>query len=131
MPQSENEGRECRDARLASFSYDNGHKLSPDLQAQGPTSRRTSHLYIALGGRIAGKYVGPCRLQLGTHQGEGMEYQLLQPQSEPMERRTQACSLKGPINLGVLRDKTSLPLVLDFFPGGPVTGGAKMWVCRV
>lgn len=92
MLQFGNEDRACRDARLASFSYDNGRKLSPDLQAQGPTSRHTSHLYIALGGRIAGKCVDPCRLQLGTHQGEEMEDYLLQPQCEPMGRRTQAYS---------------------------------------
>jgi hypothetical protein len=62
MLQSGNEDRAYPDARLASFSYDNGRKLSPDLRAQGPTSRHTFRLYIALGGHIAGKYVDPCRL---------------------------------------------------------------------
>jgi hypothetical protein len=100
MLQSENEGPACHDARPASFSYDSGHKPFLDLQAQGPTFRRTCHLYIAQGGRIAGKCVGPCRSQLGTHQGEEMEDWWLQPQSEPTEQQTQEYFLRGTINWG-------------------------------
>jgi len=68
-----NVGPAYHDARLASFSCDNGHKLSLDPQAQDPTSRRIFLLYIVLHGRIGGKFVGPCHSQLGTHQGEEME----------------------------------------------------------
>jgi hypothetical protein len=57
---SGNVGPADRDAQLVSFSCDNGHKLSLDPRAQGPTFRRTFLLYIVLEGRIAGKCVGPC-----------------------------------------------------------------------
>ncbi len=60
MPRSGNVGPAYRDARLASFSFDNGHKPSLDPRAQGPTFQRTFLLYIVLEGRIAGKCVGPC-----------------------------------------------------------------------
>ena len=60
MLRSGNVGPAYRDARLASFSCDNGHKPSLDPRAQDPTFRRTFLLYIVLEGRIAGKCVGPC-----------------------------------------------------------------------
>ena len=73
MLRSGNVGPTYHDARLASFSCDNGHKPSLDPQAQGPTFRRTFPLYIVLEGRIAGKCVGPCHSWLGTRQGEETE----------------------------------------------------------
>ena len=62
MLRSGNVGLAYRDARLASFSCDNGHKPSLDPRAQGPTFRRTFLLYIVLEARIAGKCVGPYHL---------------------------------------------------------------------
>ena len=62
MLRSGNVGLAYRDARLASFSCDNGHKLSLDPRTQGPTFRRAFLLYIVLEDRIAGKCVGPCHL---------------------------------------------------------------------
>src|SRR5882757_8570198 len=57
MPRSGNVGPAYRDAPLASFSCDNGHKPSLDPRVQVPTFRRTFLLYIVLEGRIVGKCV--------------------------------------------------------------------------
>ncbi len=73
MLKAANAGPACRDAPLASFSCDSGHKQSLGPRAQDPTSRRTFLLYIVLDGRIAGKCVVPCHSQLGTRQGEETE----------------------------------------------------------
>ena len=83
---------------------------------------------------MASKYVDPCRLQLGTHQREETGDDLLQLQSEPIGQPTRAYSLKCRINmcrLGGSRNEICLPLTLAFFPGGPVTEGVKICVCRV